>query len=387
MCEHPTGTGTTKNTLATPKNRLNQDEGQVRQRIETVRRRRPPLSDEVITLAHGAGGKASAALVDAIFMETYGNDVLNGRGDSGLLPFTELCARSNGEGGALAMSTDSYVVTPLTFPGGSIGHLAVHGTVNDLSVAGAEPIALSAAFVLEEGLPVTTLRDIVRDMADAAAACGIRIITGDTKVVAKGSADGLFITTAGIGMVPAHLSLGAQHVRPGDRIIVSGAIGDHGMAVMAARGDLAILAPIASDTRPVTPMTKALLEAVPTTRWMRDATRGGLGTVVNELAADTGLGVALHEDAITVHDMTRGACDMLGIDPLYVANEGVFVAVVPENHADEALAAIRSVPGGHEASIAGRTVSEPAGNVVMVTAFGGTRMVDMLVGDPLPRIC
>ena len=366
-----------------PKNRLNEDEAQVNERIAHVRSRRQKFTDDVITLAHGAGGKASAALVDAIFLEGFGGDVLAELGDAGVVSLDNLPAT----GGRIAMSTDSYVVNPISFPGGSIGELAVNGTVNDLAVSGAVPAVLSAAFVLEEGLSVEVLRREVAAMRQAAEAAGVRIITGDTKVVPRGAADKLYITTAGIGFVPDGRALGAAQVRRGDRLLLSGAIGDHGMAVMLARGDLAIEAPIASDTRAVNHLVEALLAASPHTRWMRDATRGGLGTVLNELARATGLGVVVEELAVPVHEMTRGACDMLGIDPLYVANEGTFVAVVPPEEADAALAALRSLPGGEEATLVGRLVAEPAAAVVLVTAMGGTRMVDMLVGDPLPRIC
>ena len=290
-------------------------------------------------------------------------------------------------GAHLAFSTDSYVVNPIFFPGGSIGDLAVNGTVNDLSVSGAVPFALSAAFVIEEGLEIEVLRRIVADMHDAADRAGVRIVTGDTKVVPKGAADKVFITTAGVGIVPARVQLGAASVQVGDQILVSGPIADHGMAVMLARGDLNIDAPIETDSKPVNALTKALLEAAPQTRWMRDATRGGLGTVLNELARATDKGVAVYDTKLVVHEMTRGACDILGIDPLYVANEGMFVAVVPTEQAQDALAAIRQLPGGEDAALVGKIVAEPRNAVVLVAGFGGTRLVDMLVGDPLPRIC
>ncbi|MFT8396465.1 hydrogenase expression/formation protein HypE [Propionibacterium sp.] len=368
-----------------PKNRLNDDEDEVNKRIGRVRSRGFEFGDDYVTLAHGAGGKASAALVDAVFVDGYGNDVLQELGDAGVLPLAALPGCS--EGARLAMSTDSYVVNPIEFPGGNIGELAVNGTVNDLAVSGAEPAVMSAAFVLEEGLEVARLRTIVASMRRAAARAGVQIVTGDTKVVPRGAADGLYITTAGVGMVPAGRVLGASQVRRGDRLLLSGAIGDHGMAVMLARGDLAIVAPIESDTRAVNQMTAALVDAAPQTRWMRDATRGGLATVLNELALASGLGVVVEDESVPVHDMTRGACDMLGLDPLYVANEGTFVAVVPADQAEAALAAVRAQPGGEEAALVGRIVAEPASSVVLVTGLGGTRMVDMLVGDPLPRIC
>ena len=369
---------TTSDAALRGKNRLNDSEAQVLERIESFRRRRPRLIDDTVTLAHGAGGKASAALVDAVFVEAFGNATLDEMGDGAVLPVPA---------GRVAFSTDSYVVNPIFFPGGSIGDLAVNGTVNDLAVSGATPAWLSAAFVIEEGLPVETLKRIAADMRAAADAAGVLIVTGDTKVVPKGAADKVFITTAGIGLIPDGRVLGPQHVVPGDRVVVSGSIGDHGMAVMMARGDLAIEADIRSDTASIAGMVGELLERVPNTRWMRDATRGGLGTVANELAQASGLGVVLDEDALPVKPMVRGACDMLGIDPLYVANEGCFVAIVPAESADAALAALRSFPAGASAAIIGEIVSDPAEIVAVRTGFGGTRIVDMLVGDPLPRIC
>ena len=373
-----------------PRNRLNDDEDQVNQRIERIRRLGNRLDDDVITLAHGAGGKASAALVEQVFLPGYGNEILEELNDAAVSDLGELLAGVAADdlaGARLAFSTDSYVVNPIVFPGGSIGELAVNGTVNDLSVSGAVPRLLSAAFILEEGLPIDVLRSVVAAMRDAARAAGVRIVTGDTKVVPRGAADQLFITTAGVGLVPTGRTLGARHVQPGDKVICSGAIGDHGMAVMLARGDLAIDAAITSDTRAVNGLVEALFAAAPATRWLRDATRGGLGTVLNELAQACGFGVVVEDGRLRVHEMTRAACDMLGIDPIYVANEGMFVAVVPADQADAAVQALRATPGGEEADAVGRIVSEPASSVVLVTGFGGTRMVDMLVGDPLPRIC
>ena len=388
-----TGAGLCDYQRVDPKNRLNKDELKVNSNIARVRSRGMKLKDDYVTLSHGAGGKASAALVDQVFVSGYGNEVLAELTDAGVLPLTELLGEVAGNedadfgGGKLAMSTDSYVVNPIVFPGGSIGELAVNGTVNDLAVSGAIPKVISAGFILEEGLPIADLRREVQAMREAAENAGVRIVTGDTKVVPKGSGDKLFINTAGTGIVPGDRHLGASKVQRGDRIIVSGAIADHGMSVMMARGDLAIEAPIKSDTRAVNHLVEALITAVPQTRWMRDATRGGLGTVLNELAVATGWGIAIEDESIPVHDMTRGACDMLGIDPIYVANEGMFCAVVPAEEVDTALEALRALPGGEEAANIGRVVSKPESSVVMVTAFGGTRMIDMLVGDPLPRIC
>jgi hydrogenase expression/formation protein HypE len=361
-------------------------ESEVLDRIEAVRMRRPRLKDDTVTLAHGAGGKASAALVDAVFIEAFGAPNPRELTDAAVL---RVPAASR-----IALSTDSYVVNPLRFPGGSIGDLAVNGTVNDLAVTGARPAWLSAAFVIEEGLAVAELRAIAADMRVAAGQAGVAIVTGDTKVVPKGAADGCFITTAGVGIVPDGRTLGADQVRVGDRVLLSGPLGSHGMAVMMARGNLAIEADIRSDSAPVNAAIEALLAAVPQVRWMRDPTRGGLATVTNELARASGLAVLLDEEALPVRPEVRGACDMLGIDPLYVANEGVFVAVVPADQADAALMAVHDAAGedreqasGVGAALIGRIVANPPGVVAVRNAFGGTRLVDMLVGDPLPRIC
>lgn len=354
-------------------------EGRVLDRIDAFRKRRPRLLETVVTLAHGAGGKSSAALVDSVFVEAFRNPELEQLGDAAVMGLPS--------GERLAFSTDSYVVQPLQFPGGSIGNLAVHGTVNDLAVSGARPQWLSAAFVIEEGFEISLLRTVVADMRDSAAAAGVAVVTGDTKVVGKGAADGLYISTAGVGVVPAGRVLAADLVRPGDRVVVSGTIGEHGMAVMLARGELAIEADIASDTAPVNGLVEALLAAAPGTRWMRDATRGGVGTVCNELAQSAGVAVVLDEQALPVQPQVLGACDLLGIDPLYVANEGKFIAVVPAEEADAAVAALRGQPLGAQAAVIGEVMADPQGIVALRTAFGGSRIVDMLVGDPLPRIC
>jgi hydrogenase expression/formation protein HypE len=350
------------------------------ERIEAFRQRQPRLADRVVTLAHGAGGKASAALLEALFLPAFSlGDDRPEPADAAVVPLPD--------GGRLAFSTDSFVVRPLRFPGGSVGHLAVHGTVNDLAVTGARPLALSTAFVLEEGLPIEVLREVVADMAAAAAACGVAIVTGDTKVVEHGAADGLYVSTAGIGVIPAGRALGAGRVAPGDAVLVSGPIGDHGVAVMLARGDLALDADVSSDTAPLHALVEVLLAAAPGTRWMRDATRGGVATVCNELARASGLTVVLDEPALPVRPAVAAACELLGIDPLYVANEGRFVAVVPPDQAESGLAALRAHPQGAGAVRIGEVRSDPPGLVVLVTSMGGTRIVDMLVGDPLPRIC
>lgn len=354
-------------------------EGEVIERIESFRRRRPRLLDDHVTLAHGAGGKASAALLDAVFVQAFRNPALESLGDGAVLTLAG--------GQRLAMSTDSFVVQPRRFPGGSLGALAVHGTCNDLAMTGAVPAWISAAFVLEEGFPIAELKEIVADMATAAANSGVQIVTGDTKVVPTGAADGLFVTTTGAGVIPSGRTLSADSVRVGDKLLLSGTMGDHGMAVMLARGDLAIDADIRSDTASLGPLVELLMAAAPSTRWMRDATRGGVGTVCNELAQACGFGVLLDERRLPVQPTVNGACELLGIDPLYVANEGKFVAVVAAEEAEAGLRALRSHPLGAEAAEVGEIVAEPAESVVLRTGFGGTRIVDMLVGDPLPRIC
>jgi hydrogenase expression/formation protein HypE len=342
-----------------------------------VRKRSPKLRDEIVTLAHGAGGKASRALVEGLFLPELGNPLLDALGDAAVLEL----------GGArLAFTTDSYVVKPLVFPGGDIGELAVNGTVNDLAVSGAIPRFLSAGFVIEEGFPVEDLRRIVASMARAAQAASVVIAAGDTKVVERGNADGLYVTTAGIGIVPGAAELGPERVRPGDRVLVSGTLGDHGMAVLIARGDLDLEVDLESDTAPVHELAAALLE-LGGVRWMRDPTRGGLATALNELAEQSGLAIALDEASLPLRPEVVGACEILGIDPLYVANEGKLAAVVAPDRADQALAVLRLHPLGAEAAIVGEVRAEPAGMVLLDTAFGGSRIVDMLVGDPLPRIC
>ena len=365
--------------MAEPASGPSDREAAVLDRIEAFRRRRPRLTDDVVTMAHGAGGKASAALVEAVFLTAFSRDDHGPLADAATLPLPT--------GDRLAFTTDSFVVQPLHFPGGSIGHLAVHGTVNDLAVMGAHPTWLAAAFVIEEGFSIDQLRGIASDMAEAADRAGVAIVTGDTKVVGKGAADGLYITTAGVGVIANDRRLGPELVQAGDVVLVSGTIGDHGMAVMLARGDLALEAHIRSDTAPVADLVDGLLAAAPSTRWLRDPTRGGLGTVCNELARDTNLAVILDKTRLPVAPAVTGACDLLGIDPLYVANEGKIVAVVAPDEAEAALASLRAQPLGADAAAIGEIAADPEGLVVLLTSFGGTRIVDMLVGDPLPRIC
>jgi hydrogenase expression/formation protein HypE len=354
-------------------------EQQVLQRIEAARQRKPRIKEERITLAHGAGGKATHTLIDALFLEAFRNPLLEALEDQAVL---------NLGGARIAFTTDSYVVSPIFFPGGDIGDLAVNGTVNDLAVSGARPLYLSCGFILEEGFPVADLQRIAASMAAAAQAAGVSIVTGDTKVVQKGKADGCFINTAGVGLLERSVELGAHRCRPGDVIIVSGPIGDHGVTIMLARGELEIEADVQSDTAPLHELISALLDAVPDgVRAMRDATRGGVATILNEMAKASNVAVILEEDKVPIRPEVNGACEILGIDPLYVACEGRFVAVVDGDTADAALAALRGQPGGEGAAVIGRIKDDPPGLVLLKTGFGGTRIVDMLVGDPLPRIC
>lgn len=354
-------------------------EQQVLDRIERARRRRGVVKEERITLAHGAGGKATRTLIDAIFLEAFRNPRLEPLGDAAELEID--CSR-------LALTTDSFVVTPLFFPGGDIGDLAVNGTVNDLAVSGARPLYLTAGFILEEGLPVADLERIAASMRAAADAAGVQIVTGDTKVVQRGKGDGCYVNTAGVGVVEHSRLLGMSGVRPGDAVLVSGPIGDHGVTIMLARDDLGIEADgLISDTAPLHDLVCALLRAAPGVRIMRDATRGGVATVLNEIAGAAKVAVVVDEDAVPVRPEVRGAAELLGIDPLYVACEGRFVAVVDGTEADRALEALRGHPLGAQAALVGRIAADPPGLVLLKTGFGGTRICDVLVGDPLPRIC
>jgi hydrogenase expression/formation protein HypE len=340
---------------------------------------RAEFHDRQISMQHGSGGQATRRLVDGLFARELSNEALDAMGDSAVL---------RSEGRRLAITTDTFVVSPHTFPGGAIGSLAVHGTVNDLAVSGAEPLGLTAGFVLEAGLDVEALREQVGAMARAARESGVSIVAGDTKVVENGRADGMYINTSGVGVVRSDADLSPDRVEPGDAVLVSGPIGDHGITIMIARGEIDIEADLVSDSRSVLPMARALLDALGTSvRWMRDATRGGVATVLNELAESAGAGVVVEERAVPVRDTVRGACELLGLDPLHVANEGQFVAVVEGTRADEAIAAIASVPGGEGAVVIGAVTEDHPGRVVGKTGFGGKRVIDVLVGDPLPRIC
>jgi hydrogenase expression/formation protein HypE len=354
-------------------------EQQVLERIDRQRQRKPKVREELITLAHGAGGKASRTLIEAVFVDAFRNPTLELLEDGASLRIGD--AR-------LAFTTDSFVVSPLFFPGGNIGDLAVNGTVNDLAMCGARPLHLSAGFIIEEGFPVADLQRIVASMAAAAQAAGVQIVTGDTKVVQRGKGDGCFINTSGVGVLDRPLTLSADAVKPGDAVIVSGPIGEHGITVLLARGDLDIEADLESDTAPLHELTATLLDAVgDAVRCLRDATRGGVATICNEVAASSGVAVLVDEAAVPVEPVVTGACELLGIDPLYVACEGRMVAVVDGAAADAAVAALRTHPLGAGAAVIGTVREDPPGLVLLKTAFGGTRIVDLLVGDPLPRIC
>jgi len=335
--------------------------------------------DPQIEMAHGAGGRASRRLIDGLIAPLLCGPLKEPLGDA---------AHLDVNGTRIAITADSFVVQPLRFPGGSIGELAINGTVNDLAVSGARAQALLVTYVLEAGLTTSVLEAEIRAMADAAARAGVVVAGGDTKVVENGKADRMYITTAGIGVPIAGLSLSAASVRPGDKILLSGPIGDHGITILLARGELDFEADLCSDTRSVLPLVEALAKAAsPGIRWMRDPTRGGVATSLNELARDCKLAVALVEERIPVRDVVRGACELLGLDPLHIANEGQFLAVVAEEHAEAALQGLRAAPGGEAAAIIGEIREQPAATVLGIAGYGGTRVIDMLVGDPLPRIC
>ncbi|SPF79378.1 hydrogenase expression/formation protein HypE [Pseudoprimorskyibacter insulae] len=338
------------------------------------------LRDERVTLAHGGGGKAMRDLIEEVFTSVFQPD--------GMEDQARLVSEALQQPGArLAMTTDSFVVDPVEFPGGDIGKIAVCGTVNDLAVGGARPLWLSAAFIIEEGTEIALLRRIVASMKAEAVAAGVRIVTGDTKVVGRGSADKVFVTTAGVGVIPPGRDLMAGHVRPGDVAIVNGVLGDHGAAIMAARGDMALSAEIPSDCQGLGHLMEAVLAACPNVRAARDATRGGVASALNEIAEAAGCGIEIEETALPLRTEVKGMCEILGLDPLYLANEGTLVLFVPEAEAEAALAAMRSVKAGQGATIIGKATGGQAGRVTMRTLFGGARIVDMLVGEQLPRIC
>jgi len=331
-----------------------------------------------IDMAHGSGGRAMAQLVDELFARHLGNDYLAQGDDGALLPAAE---------GRLVMATDAHVVSPLFFPGGDIGCLAVHGTINDVAVMGAAPLYLAASFILEEGLKIADLARIVQSMAAAARAAGVPVVTGDTKVVERGKGDGVFITTTGVGVVRPGMELSGRRARPGDAILVSGTLGDHGMAIMAERESLGFASPIVSDTAALHGLIAAMRESGADIHVLRDPTRGGLATTLNEIARQSGVGMMLQEKALPVKPAVGAACEFLGLDPLYVANEGKLAAICAENDANRLLAAMRAHPLGRDAAIIGAVHDDPHCFVQMTTAFGGRRIVDWLSGEQLPRIC
>jgi len=347
--------------------------------IQTARAKRARFRDPVITMAHGAGGKASTALIEGLLLPALCSPALQQLGDAASLDV---------DGAELALTTDSFVVRPLRFPGGSIGELAVNGTVNDLAVSGARPLALTLSLVLEEGLDAHELRAQVDAIAAAAASAGVAVVAGDTKVVERGHGDGIYICTTGLGVRDRRARLGAERLAAGDRILVSGAIAEHGTAIMLARGELGLQADVESDTRSLWPVVDTLLDAAGDgLRLMRDPTRGGVASALNEIARASALGMLVREADVPVAPAVAGAAEILGIDPMYVANEGKLIAFVAPELAADALTALRAMPAGEHAAEIGEVCAEPPGMVLVQTAFGGRRVMDELVGDPLPRIC
>jgi hydrogenase expression/formation protein HypE len=361
----------------------NQLQNPLFQKIEQVRRRQPKIRDTHITLAHGSGGKAMRDLIDDVFVRSFDNPILSQLEDQASFNLANLLQ----QGDRLAFTTDSYVVDPLFFPGSDIGELAINGTINDLAVSGAKPLYLTCSVILEEGLPVETLRRVVASMQAAAKNAGVQIVTGDTKVVHRGAADKLFINTAGIGIIPTGVNISAHNIQPGDAIIINGELGNHGTAILIARGELALETDIKSDCQPLHTLVETILEFCPGIHAMRDATRGGLATVLNEFAMTSNVGIRLHEKSIAIREEVKGVCEILGLDPLYLANEGKLVVVVQQDKADQVLSAMKTHPAGKDACIVGEVIASPPGVVFLKTAFGAERIVDMLVGDQLPRIC
>ena len=346
--------------------------------VKEDRGRSVDFSNGCVDMSHGAGGRAMTQLIDELFVHAFDNEWLRQMNDQ---------ARFEVAAGRMVMTTDSHVVSPLFFPGGDIGSLCVHGTINDVAMAGARPLYLAAGFVLEEGFPLAQLKRIVQSMAGAAQDAGVPVITGDTKVVERGKGDGVFITTTGIGVVPPGVDISGDRARPGDRLIVSGSLGDHGVAIMSFRENLSFGTTIRSDTAALHGLVAAMLQAVPGIRCLRDPTRGGLATTLNEFARQSGVGMRIVESAIPVRPQVSAACELLGLDPLYVANEGKLVAVCAPGDAGRLVAAMRSHPLGREAAEIGEVTEDAQHFVQMQTAFGGVRMVDWLAGEQLPRIC
>ena len=331
-----------------------------------------------VDMTHGSGGRAMAQLIDELFMAAFDNEFLRQMNDQACFP---------APGGRIVMSTDSHVVSPLFFPGGDIGCLSVHGTINDVAMSGAKPLYLAASFILEEGFPLADLKRIVESMAQAARDAGVAIVTGDTKVVEQGKGDGVFITTTGIGAVPEGVNISGERARPGDKILVSGTLGDHGVAVMSLRENLTFHTSIESDTAALHELVAAMVAAAPDIHVLRDPTRGGLATTLNEIARQSAVGMMLHEDKLPVREQVKAACEFLGLDPLYVANEGKLVAICAPQDAGRLLQAMRAHPLGRDAAIVGEVIEDTRHFVQMETAFGGRRVVDWLTGEQLPRIC
>ncbi|MGI8712899.1 MAG: hydrogenase expression/formation protein HypE [Solirubrobacteraceae bacterium] len=362
-------------TRSAPSNR----EARVLEIIETARAKRARFRDKQITLAHGAGGKATQTLIEGLLVPAFGSGTLAAMADAGAV---------NANGTRLAMTSDSFVVKPLRFPGGSIGELAVNGTVNDLAMAGAQALALTVSMILEEGLDSNVLRAEVEAIAQAARTAEVEIVGGDTKVVERGAADGMYLCTTGIGVVDPRAQLSTDGITPGDQVLVSGPIGEHGSAIMLARDQFDLDAEIESDTCSLWPAADALLESAGAQlHCMRDATRGGVASVLNELARASGVSVVVREADVPVSPVVAAAAELLGIDPMYIANEGRLVAFVAPEGASAALAALQAIPGCEQAAAIGEVRTEPPGMVMVQTAFGGRRVMDQLVGDPLPRIC
>ncbi|KAA5543709.1 hydrogenase expression/formation protein HypE [Roseiconus nitratireducens] len=347
----------------------------------------PRQDHERVLLGHGSGGRLSADLVGRVFLPEFGNEVLSALEDAATLTIDPRGEATRDQANRIAFTTDSFVVKPLFFPGGDIGKLAVHGTVNDLAVSGAQPLYLSAAFILEEGFQIDPLRRIVRSMRQACAAAGVALVTGDTKVVDRGKGDQIFITTTGIGVHRVDRDLSIHNARPGDAVIVSGTIGDHGITIMSTREGIEFETALESDTAPLNGLVEAMLEACPTIRAMRDPTRGGVSSTLNELAVASHVGIVLDEASLPVKPAVHSACEMLGLDPLYVANEGKLIAVVPGDRAEPLVEVMRRHPLGRDAAVIGRVVSEHPAMVVLRNAIGGQRVVSLLAGEQLPRIC
>lgn len=367
------------------------------QRVERARRRKAKVKDTHITLAHGSGGKAMHELIEGLFLEYLKNPFLEKLEDQAVFEIPNNLTPSNGSANQhavrLAFTTDSYVVDPIFFPGGDIGELAVNGTVNDLAMSGARPLYLSAGFIIEEGFAIEDLKRILASMRDAANRAGVDIVTGDTKVVQKGSADKIFINTAGIGVIERPVHISAARAQAGDQVILSGTIGDHGTTILIARGELELETDIESDTAPLNSLVQDMLDEAAqiadggAIHTLRDPTRGGLATTLNEIALSSEVCIEIHENRIPVREEVKGACEILGLDPLYVANEGKLVAIVAGEMAESVVARMRENPYGRDACIIGEVKTEPQGIVALVTGFGGRRIVDMLVGEQLPRIC